>query len=74
LGPLTNLARLEDEYPGVLKKLHTLWIPVHVAKQGEVKAWNLQWNRAATKQVFSKVPQIVLVDVDSAGTVTGEEL
>jgi len=73
LGPLANLACLESKYPGTLKHLHTLWIPVRFSKEGRIKDWNLVWDKSSSEKVLKKTRRIVLIDLDSAGVVNESE-
>ena len=63
LGPLTNLARLEERHPGILGKIQTLWIPARIENENRCAGWNLAWDALSTTKVFQKARKIVLIDV-----------
>ncbi|MEW5807195.1 MAG: nucleoside hydrolase [Acidobacteriota bacterium] len=69
LGPLSNLARLEAEKPGILARLHTIWIPASVTDNGQIESWNLAYDRGSTRTVFDRAPRIILLDVSAAKTI-----
>jgi len=63
LGPLGNLVALQRGHASALQRLASIWIPAEVGANGEVDAWNLRFDPAATGEVFETAPRLVLVDV-----------
>jgi inosine-uridine nucleoside N-ribohydrolase len=74
LGPLTNLARIEQDYPETLARIHTLWIPGRWENEGRLRAWNLSWDAASTRQVLSRARSAVIIDIDSIGDIEATDL
>lgn len=74
LGPLTNLARLEEKHPGSLKRIHTLWIPVRFVDKERCTCWNLAWDARSAEEVLRKAGKIALIDLTPARGINGPGL
>ncbi len=68
LGPLTNLHGLISGTGGLPEGLERVWIPAgSVSPEGEVDAWNLQYDEEAAEKVLNSGLEIILVDVSGMG-------
>jgi len=63
LGPLSNLALLQEAQPWCLDRMESIWIPADIGPDLELDAWNLRFDRASTRDVFEADALLVLVDV-----------
>jgi formylmethanofuran dehydrogenase subunit E len=63
LGPLGNLALLEQHEPGSLGRLAAIWIPVSISSGDLVDAWNLSYDPRSTISVMSSAREVVFVDI-----------
>ena len=63
LGPLRNLVTLHKARAGSLDRMESIWIPAGIGPDLEVDAWNLEFDRASTREVFEADAFIVMVDV-----------
>jgi formylmethanofuran dehydrogenase subunit E len=62
LGPLGNLASLEAEYPGIIGRIASLWLPASI-DGNRVDAWNLSFDGESALAVIQGARDVVLVDV-----------
>lgn len=69
LGPLTNLAHLDQAHPGILKNLHAVWLPARISTSGEVRGWNFTYDRSSSKIVFENASNIILIDTSEGARI-----
>jgi inosine-uridine nucleoside N-ribohydrolase/formylmethanofuran dehydrogenase subunit E len=74
LGPLDNLARIADENPELMKRIHTIWIPCRLGGDGAVAGWNLDFDRDAATQVLESAQRVMLVDISLADGLNAREI
>ncbi len=68
LGPLGNLALIEEHEPGILGRLGSIWIPVSISSEGAVAAWNLSYDLPSAASVISTARNVVFVDIERSRT------
>jgi len=77
LGPLTNLARLEEHRPGILHSTGCIMLPGKVKIKGKsiyLKSWNLDADEKAAETVFKSARELLIVDVSCADKLAAAEL
>ena len=67
LGPLRNLALLEEHHPGSVSDLGAVWMPVSI-KNGTIDAWNLSCDVQSAAAVIENARSVVLVDITAVRT------
>lgn len=74
LGPLRNLVVLQKAQACSLDRMESIWIPANVGPDLEIDAWNLEFDRASTREVFESDAFIVLVDVSVGRQIDAQAL
>jgi hypothetical protein len=63
LGPLGNLALLEEEVPGTLARLSSIYVPARISPDGVIDAWNLSYDPVSAATVMESAREVLLVDI-----------